>query len=353
MTAESPRGDSLRIKICGIRDSEGLRAAVEAGADFVGFVFYPGSPRFVTVEQAAILSREESGSLKKVGLFVDPDLEELGNILARAPLDFIQLHGEETPAFISKIKEKFGIPVIKALRVAQAHDLDQAGAYEEVADWLLFDSKPYAPPPSKRGEAGRGIVSNARILRKTMTSAERLLWTRISRRQVGGFKFRRQHPVPPYIGDFVCLERQLIIELDGSQHIEQESYDWKRTEYLESHGYRILRFWNKDVMENTEGVLETILDHLQNPPPLSSPLRKGGGVMPGGTGQSFDWSLLAGRRFKKPWMLAGGLHAGNIAQALSVLMPDALDVSSGVESAPGVKDPEKIKAFVEAARAKP
>ena len=95
-------------------------------------------------------------------------------------------------------------------------------------------------------------------LRKNMTGAEKRLWFRINRRQVAGLKFRRQYPVPPYIADFVCLEKSLIIEVDGGQHQWLSEKDERRTRFLESRGYRVMRFWNNEVMENIDGVLEVI-----------------------------------------------------------------------------------------------
>ena len=102
-------------------------------------------------------------------------------------------------------------------------------------------------------------ISNARTLRKNLTDAEKRLWQKINRRQIGSVKFRRQHPIGEYIVDFVCLERNLIVELDGGQHAAQVSYDKKRTAWLESRGYRVMRFWNNDVLSNTQGVVEKIL----------------------------------------------------------------------------------------------
>ena len=207
------------VKICGLRDTETLSAALEAGADFIGLVFYPPSPRFVDVETAAgladfIKSQSVSKKILAVGLFVDPSDALLGEVLGRVAPDMIQLHGSETPERVLAVGETYNLPVIKALPVATELDFNLIAAYEAVADWLLFDAKP--------------ADSN----------------------------------------------------------------------------------------------------------------------LPGGTGKTFDWSLLEGRRFSKPWMLSGGLHAGNIADALRLLSPDAVDVSSGVESARGVKDVTKIKEFI-------
>jgi very-short-patch-repair endonuclease len=105
-------------------------------------------------------------------------------------------------------------------------------------------------------------LDRARSMRIEPSDAEKKLWLALRSRQFSGFKFRRQHPVGPYITDFACLERRLIIELDGGQHAEQKAYDDARTRYLEKKGYRVLRFWNTDTLANTEGVLTMILDAL-------------------------------------------------------------------------------------------
>ena len=102
----------------------------------------------------------------------------------------------------------------------------------------------------------------ARLLRKSPTDAERLLWSKLRRRQLGDFKFRRQRPIGPYICDFVCVEAQVIIELDGSQHVDYTGYDTRRDAILRSNGYRILRFWNADVMHRTDSVLEIIFEAM-------------------------------------------------------------------------------------------
>jgi len=115
----------------------------------------------------------------------------------------------------------------------------------------------------------------ARSLRNNATPAERLLWTRLSRRQLAGFKFSRQMPVAGFVCDLMCREARLIIEVDGGQHDEQSSSDQRRTKVLEAEGFRVLRFWNNEVIESTEGVLKTILLTLRKCPPL--PLPRAGG----------------------------------------------------------------------------
>ncbi|MCK6453667.1 MAG: phosphoribosylanthranilate isomerase [Alphaproteobacteria bacterium] len=212
---------AVKVKICGINAADALGAAVDSGADFVGFVFYPPSPRAVTPEQAHDLASRVPASVRKVGLFVDPDDALLERTLAVVALDLIQLHGRETPERVAQIRARFGKPVMKAIKVAAAADLDRAAAFEAAADWLLFDG------------------------------------------------------VPP-----------------------------------------------KD-MKN---------------------------ALPGGNAALFDWSLLKGRSFARPWMLSGGLDPANIAEAIRTTEARCVDVSSGVESRPGVKDPARIRAFIRAAR---
>ena len=121
------------------------------------------------------------------------------------------------------------------------------------------------PPPAMRGEAGKGvrsIVATARKLRRSSTDVERKLWHRIRDKQVEGFRFRRQRPIGKYIVDFICLNAKLIVELDGGQHADAIEYDEKRTAFLESLGYRVLRFWNNEVIENMGGVLERLREDL-------------------------------------------------------------------------------------------
>jgi very-short-patch-repair endonuclease len=109
----------------------------------------------------------------------------------------------------------------------------------------------------------RRLVRFARSLRVNQTDAEARIWSRLRNRGLGGARFRRQIAVDPYIVDFICTDRKLIIELDGGQHAEQVEADAERTRFLEARGYRVLRFWNNDVLTNTEGVLEVILAELE------------------------------------------------------------------------------------------
>ena len=106
-------------------------------------------------------------------------------------------------------------------------------------------------------------VKPARELRKNPTDAERCLWRELKRRQIAGVKFRRQQPIGPFIVDFVCFERRMIVEVDGGQHAEQHHYDEQRTRWLETQGYRVLRFWNNDVLANTGAVVQAVFDEVQ------------------------------------------------------------------------------------------
>ncbi len=132
-----------------------------------------------------------------------------------------------------------------------------------------------APSPATRGKAGMGVrkaVQRARELRKNPTDTERKLWHHIRDKQIENFRFRRQRPIGKYIVDFICLEANLVIELDGGQHANQQQYDDERTKYLISQGLHVLRYWNNDVMQNIEGVLADIRAALiQRTPSQPSP----------------------------------------------------------------------------------
>lgn len=207
-----------QVKICGLSQPEHVAAAVEAGARYLGFNFFPKSPRFVTPAEAAALMADVPPGVASIGLFVDPDDALLTETLALAPLDMIQLHGKESPARVAEVKALTGLPVMKALGVAGPEDLDALWDYGLVADMLLVDAK--AP---------------------------------------------------------------------------------------------------KDA------------------------------VLPGGNGLAFDWRLLTGRKWLKPWLLAGGLTPENVAEAIRLTGAAGVDVSSGVETAPGQKDSDLIRDFIRAA----
>jgi phosphoribosylanthranilate isomerase len=138
---------SVQAKICGLNTEEAIRTSVDGGADYVGLVFYPPSPRSVNATEAASLARLVPASVTKVGLFVDVDDTTLTDILSEVPLDLLQLHGAETPARVSEIRKRTGIRVMKAIKIAGAEDIALADSYLDVADHLLFDAK--APPDLK------------------------------------------------------------------------------------------------------------------------------------------------------------------------------------------------------------
>lgn len=145
--------NGLRVKICGLREPAHCRAAVEGGAAYLGFVFFAPSPRAVAPSIAAELGREAPAGLARVGLFVDPDDLLLGETLAQCPLDMIQLHGEETPERVAEVRAAYGLPVIKALPIAEPSDVERIARYEGVADQILCDAKP-APGAVAPGGAG-------------------------------------------------------------------------------------------------------------------------------------------------------------------------------------------------------
>lgn len=209
----------IQVKICGVTTGGAVDAAVRARADFLGLVFHPASPRHLAPEQAAALAARARGAIRLVALLADPADEAVSAAISAASPDYLQLHGTETPARVAEIRAKFGLPIIKALPVAEIADLAQVPIYEDAADMLLFDAK--APAQASR---------------------------------------------------------------------------------------------------------------------------------PGGHGAAFDWQILRGAKFRKPWLLAGGLYAGNVARAIATADAPGVDVSSGVESAPGVKDARMIHAFVEVAK---
>lgn len=208
-----------RVKICGLSTESTLAAALEAGADWIGLVHFPRSPRHVALTRAAALSNLARGRAERVVLLVDPDDALVAAVVEAVDPDMIQLHGRESPARVAEIRHRTGRPVMKALGIATRADLAGLPAYAAVADRVLLDAK--APPDA---------------------------------------------------------------------------------------------------------------------------------ALPGGNGRRFDWEILRGAALPPGTMLSGGLDAGNVAEALARTGLEAVDVSSGVESAPGTKDVDKIAAFVAAAR---
>ena len=210
---------ALSIKICGLKTPEALEVALESGADLVGFVFFAPSPRNLGLEAARMLDTQVRNRAGKVALTVNATDDELAGIVEALKPDMLQLHGTEPPERVAVVRSKFGLPVMKALPIAERADLSPIRLYSKVADRLIFDAR--APQEATR---------------------------------------------------------------------------------------------------------------------------------PGGLGKPFDWSLLQGVDIEIPFMLSGGLDAGNVADAIRITSAPGVDVSSGVESAPGVKDPDKIRAFIRAAR---
>lgn len=212
-----PTGGGVRAKICGLRTLADVDAVAEAGAAYMGLVFFPKSPRNVTIPEAATLAVAAPVGLAKVALLVNPDDVQLDAVMADVPLDMIQLHGAESPERVAQVRTRTGLPVMKAVGLRDADDLPTLDAYEDIADQILVDAK----PPT-------------------------------------------------------------------------------------------------------------------------------GADLPGGNGVGFDWRLIADRPWKGPWMLAGGLTPDNVAEATRLTGARQVDLSSGVESAPGVKDPALIRDFMAA-----
>jgi phosphoribosylanthranilate isomerase len=210
----------LIVKICGLTTPEALDVALESGADLVGFVFFAPSPRHVALDAARTLGLRVKARAGKVALTVDADDETLRAVVDALKPDLLQLHGSESPERVSGLRARLGLPVMKAIPVAERRDLARIGLYNKVADRLIFDAR--APRDATR---------------------------------------------------------------------------------------------------------------------------------PGGLGTPFDWTLLQGVDPGIPYLLSGGLDAGNVAEALRITRAPGVDVSSGVERAPGQKDPDKIRAFIRAARA--
>lgn len=208
----------IRVKICGLRTVADVAAVADAGAAYAGLVFFPKSPRHLTTDQARELAFAAPPGLAKVALTVNADDATLDAITEAVPLDMLQLHGTESPARVAEVRERYGLPVMKAIGVADEGDLASLTEYSLAADQILIDAKP----------------------------------------------------------------------------------------------------------------------------PKTA-------LLPGGNGLSFDWRLLVGRKWLCPWMLAGGLTADNVAEAIRLTGARQVDLSSGVESAPGVKDAALIHAFVKAA----
>lgn len=133
---------SCQVKICGVNDKAAIQACSDSGASYAGFVFVEKSPRFLTVDHAADMSGGFPDTLRKVGLFCDPSIDDIRRVLSRVSLDMVQLHGSETMAFCQQVRQAFDVKVMKAVGVSSVEEVEAARVYEDVCDWLLFDAKP-------------------------------------------------------------------------------------------------------------------------------------------------------------------------------------------------------------------
>ncbi|SCA57085.1 N-(5'-phosphoribosyl)anthranilate isomerase [Candidatus Terasakiella magnetica] len=156
---------SCKVKICGLKNREDARTAIEAGADYLGCVFFPPSPRHVEPQNAAeVFDMIGDADVLRVGLFVDPSDDQLMEVLNHVRLDIIQLHGHETPSRVEEVRLNFGLPVMKALPIETAQDVEAARAYDKVADRLLFDAK---PPKGATRPGGNAIAFDWNLLTDT------------------------------------------------------------------------------------------------------------------------------------------------------------------------------------------
>lgn len=214
---------TVKAKICGINDVRALEAAIEHGCSFVGFVFYPRSPRYVTPQAAGKLARRTPPGITRVGLFVDVDDAAIETILEDAPLDMLQFHGAESPERIRATKARLGLPVMKAIKIGNADDLDLADRFRDSADWLLFDAK---VPATMTGALPGGnalafdwqILAGARIplpwmLSGGLTSANVAEAVHTSGARAvdvsSGVEDRPGHKDPRRIADFLGIVRTL------------------------------------------------------------------------------------------------------------------------------------------------
>jgi phosphoribosylanthranilate isomerase len=153
---------TVAAKICGLNSEEAVAAAIEGGAAYLGFVFYPPSPRAVSPARAAALCSEVPSSVRRVALFVDADDAAIRAVIDAAPIDILQLHGRESPERVAEMKARFGRPVMKAIAVAGPEDVLAASHYENTADLLLFDAKPPRRPDALPG--GNGLAFDWRVI---------------------------------------------------------------------------------------------------------------------------------------------------------------------------------------------
>lgn len=214
---------TIGAKICGLNDAIAVKAAVENGADFIGMVFFPPSPRSISATLAAELARGIPDNVKKVGLFVDPDDDHLTAICDQVGLDMIQLHGSESPKRVKEIKSLTGLPVIKAIKVENRGDLAQAKDYEQIADMLLFDAK--APKDMKNAlPGGNGLIFDWTMLKQARFSVDWMLAGGLNKDNVSeavlisgaklvdtssGVEFEPGHKNPAAISEFLQAVKAL------------------------------------------------------------------------------------------------------------------------------------------------
>jgi len=151
----------MRVKICGLTTLGTLSAAVASGASYVGFVFFEKSPRHLRIKQASIMAKSVPTGICKTALVVDPTDQELDTLLGAVPIDMIQLHGHETAERVSEIKQRFGLPVMKAVGISDETDLNQLNEYSRVSDQILVDAK---PPKDANIPGGNGLAFDWRLI---------------------------------------------------------------------------------------------------------------------------------------------------------------------------------------------
>lgn len=162
----------IKVKICGISTKDTLEAVIKGGADFVGFVFFEKSPRYVSIKQAVELCKLVPEHISRVGLFVNPTDEFLEETLSAVSLDILQLHGNETVSRVKEIKQKTGLPIIKAVGISSLNDLNSALDYKNAADWLLFDAK---PPKNSKNPGGNAVSFDWKLLKNNSITSDWIL----------------------------------------------------------------------------------------------------------------------------------------------------------------------------------
>ena len=174
---------AIGTKICGLKTAEAVEAAVAGGAAYVGFVFFPPSPRYLEVEQAKVLAEAIPENVKKVALLVEESPDRIAEILKIVPIDILQFHGQESPAYVAEMRERFSLPTMKAIAVSDAEDLEQAQSqYESVIDYFLFDAK---PPKGATRPGGNAVTFDWSLLANFQTSVPWFLAGGLTKENVG------------------------------------------------------------------------------------------------------------------------------------------------------------------------